>query len=260
VSLDPDAGDRPVVIAGAARGIGAAVARRFADEGARLLLVDRDDQVEVLAGELSPDGRPPHDWLVGDLTDEAFVDQVAARAIGVGVLVVAAGITQTRRPVTELSIGEWDRVMAVNVRAPFLLAREIVPLMRDAGGGAIVNFTSVAAEAGLANAASYCASKAAVALFTKVLALEVAADGIRVNAVAPGVVDTDLARGSMQGAADRRGVGLDTVIAERADAIPLGRLGVPEDVADCVLFLASDAARYVTGACLDVNGGLRLGF
>lgn len=255
--------DQVVVVTGAANGIGECVARRFAGEGARLVLVDRAAEVEDLASELAA-GADRASPMIGDVADEAFVGSVASQAVGryggVDVLVCAAGVLQEPATLTELSLDEWERVMAVNVRGTFLLCRQIVPTMMNRGRGAIVNFASVAARSGQAGLAAYSASKAAVVGLSESLAAEVAARGVRVNVVAPGYVDTAMTGEAMRAlsAAESRPEG--SVRRRHAGKVPIGRFAEAAEIADTVVFLASAESRYVTGACLDVNGGLLLGY
>ena len=202
------------LITGAGSGIGAAVARLLGAEGA-----------EVVAADLT--GTDVH----LDVRDEA---QVAAVAHDVDVLVNVAGIgSTTNAPETPLDV--WEDVFAVNARGTFLCSKYAIPTMIARGGGSIVNIASVAAIVGLRNRAAYCASKGAVVSFTRALAVDHVNDGIRVNAVCPGTVDSP-----------------DDLTARQ----PLGRLGTPEEIAEAVAYLASDAASFVTGSILVIDGGL----
>jgi NAD(P)-dependent dehydrogenase (short-subunit alcohol dehydrogenase family) len=180
----------------------------------------------------------------------AMVDGVADRLGTIDVLVNNAGIYPSR-PIAETSVEEWDRVMAVNLRGPFLCTREAARIMRARGkGGAVVNLSSMAAfHPCFPGMAQYCASKGGLVMLTRSAALELAPDGIRVNAVCPGGVETE-------GTRENLAAGLRDVLTPR---IPLGRVALPEDVAGAVVFLAGPAARYVTGATLVVDGGYLLG-
>jgi len=220
------AGKRALVT-GAGSGIGAAVARLLESEGA-----------EVVAADLNATD------IRLDVRDES---QVAEVVRDVDVLVNVAGIgSTTSAPETELDV--WEDVFAVNARGTFLCCKHAIPGMIARGGGAIVNIASVAALVGLRNRAAYCASKGAVVSLTRALAVDHVKDNIRVNAVCPGTVDSPWVRRLVEEA----GESLDELTARQ----PLGRLGTPEEVADAVAYLASDAAGFVTGSVLVIDGGL----
>jgi 2-keto-3-deoxy-L-fuconate dehydrogenase len=232
------AGKRALVT-GAGSGIGAAVARRLATDGADVVLADVAlAPVEELARELG--GRA----LQLDVRDE---EQVAPAMAGLDVLVNVAGIGSTTSvPDTPLDV--WENVFAVNARGTFLCCKHAIPGMAERRSGSIVNVASIAALVGLRNRAAYCASKGAVVALTRALALDHVADGIRVNAVCPGTVDSPWVRRLVEDA----GESLDDLRARQ----PMGRLGLPEEVADAVAYLASDAAGFVTGSALVIDGGL----
>jgi 2-keto-3-deoxy-L-fuconate dehydrogenase len=224
-------------VTGAGSGIGAAVARRLAADGAELVLADLSlASIEALSEEIG--GRA----VQLDVRDEGAV----AEAVGeVDVLVNVAGIgSTTSAPETPLSV--WEDVFAVNARGTFLCCRAAIPGMAKRGGGSIVNVASVAALIGLRNRAAYSASKGAVVSLTRALAVDHVADGIRVNAVCPGTVDSPWVRRLVESA----GESLDD-LRERQ---PMGRLGLPEEIADAVAYLA--AAEFVTGSILVIDGGL----
>src|SRR3954469_6661729 len=217
------------LITGGGSGIGAAVAARLAADGH-----------EGTAADL----RPPAGGLELDVRDETAV---AAAMDGVELLVNAAGIgSTTDAPSTPLEV--WEDVFAVNARGTFLCCKHAIPGMRERGGGSIVNVASVAALVGLRNRAAYSASKGAVVALTRALAVDHVGDGIRVNAVCPGTVDTPWVRRLVEEA----GESLDALRARQ----PLGRLGTPEEIAQAVAYLASDAASFVTGSVLVIDGGL----
>src|SRR3954452_1645363 len=215
------------LITGGGSGIGAAVAARLAADGH-----------EVTAADL----RPPAGGLELDVRDETAV---AAAMDGVELLVNAAGIgSTTDAPSTPLEV--WEDVFAVNARGTFLCCKHAIPGMRERGGGSIVNVASVAALVGLRNRAAYCAAKGAVVALTRALAVDHVGDGIRVNAVCPGTIETPWVRRLVEDA----GESLDALRARQL----MGRLGTPEEVADAVAYLA--AAEFATGAILTVDGGL----
>src|SRR2546427_1635190 len=232
------AGKRALVT-GAGSGIGEAVARRLAAGGADVIVADVDLQpIEALAREIG--GQP----LELDVRDEK---QVAAAMPGLDVLVNVAGIgSTTTAPETPLDV--WEDVFAVNARGTFLCCKHAIPGMAERRRGSIVNIASVAALVGLPNPAAYCASKGAVVALTRAPAVDHVADGIRVNAVCPGTVDSPWVRRLVEDA----GESLDALRARQ----PMGRLGLPEEIADAVAYLASDAAAFVTGTTLVIDGGL----
>jgi 2-keto-3-deoxy-L-fuconate dehydrogenase len=220
------AGKRALVT-GAGSGIGAAVAKVLADEDA-----------DVVAADIS--GTDVH----LDVRDEA---KVAAVARDIDILVNVAGIGSTSTaPDTPLDV--WEDVFAVNARGTFLCCKHAIPSMIARGGGSIVNIASVAALVGLKNRAAYCASKGAVVSLTRALAVDHMQDGIRVNAVCPGTVDSPWVRRLVE----ETGESLDDLTARQ----PLGRLGTSEEIAQAVAYLASDAASFVTGSVLVIDGGL----
>lgn len=217
------------LVTGAGSGIGAAIARRLAADGLEVVLTD--------ARPVEGDGA-----LQVDVRDEA---QVAPAMVDLDVLVNAAGIgSTTNAPETPLEV--WEDVFAVNARGTFLCCKHAIPGMIARGGGAIVNVASVAALVGLRNRAAYSASKGAVVALTRALAVDHVADGIRVNAVCPGTVDSPWVRRLV----DESGESLDELRARQ----PMGRLGTPEEVAEAVSYLVS--AEFVTGSLLTIDGGL----
>jgi 2-keto-3-deoxy-L-fuconate dehydrogenase len=216
------------LVTGAGSGIGAAVANRLAADGMQVVRAD----LRELGG----------DALQLDVRDEA---QVAPAMRDLDVLVNVAGIgSTTNAPETPLEV--WEDVFAVNARGTFLCCKHAIPGMAARGAGAIVNIASVAALVGLRNRAAYCASKGAVVALTRALAVDHVADGIRVNAVCPGTVDSPWVRRLVEEA----GESLDELRARQ----PLGRLGTPDEIADAVAYLAS--AEFVTGTVLTIDGGL----
>ena len=234
------AGKRALVT-GAAGGIGRAIVARFQAEGATVLGVDLADG----AGDLT---------LTGDLTDAAFCDDLPGRAAaalgGLDILVNNAGII-TRGRITEATDEDFARTMAVNVEAPFRLCRAAIPIMAEAGGGAIVNTSSCwGVHPGPAHPV-YVMSKAAVASLTQCLGMDHAHQGVRVNAVCPNEVNTPMIRTGFA----IRGLDPDRAVAELNASVPLGRIAEPEDIADVVAFLAGPDARYMCGALVEVNGG-----
>ncbi|HEY3765770.1 MAG TPA: SDR family NAD(P)-dependent oxidoreductase [Gaiellales bacterium] len=244
---------RRAVLTGGAANIGAATAARFAAEGARCVLVDISSRVNDTAAAIAAAGAEVT-AIVADVSAPDVVERLAADVVerlgGVDVLVNNAAI-QRVGPVTEFAVADWDETFAVNVRSCFLTARAFVPHLRRAGGGAIVNTSSQVGLHGAAGATAYSASKGAVIAFTKALALELAADAIRVNAVCPGWVDT-----SFNGPAIAMLGGTDAHAELVRASIPLGRQARPDEIASGTLFLASDASSYMTGQVLPIDGGV----
>jgi meso-butanediol dehydrogenase / (S,S)-butanediol dehydrogenase / diacetyl reductase len=236
-----------VIVTGAGSGIGAATAKRFGGAGAQVVLNDRTrDPLEAVAAGLDP-GRVV--LQTGDVSEQADAEALIATAIDrfgrLDVLVNNAGVVPTG-PILEASVQDWRKVMAVDVDGVFFCTRSALPHLVQAGGN-IVNVSSVSGLGGDWNMSFYNAAKGAVSNFTRSLALELGAQGVRVNAVNPGLTFTGLTQDIKR----------DQELMRRfAERIPLGRGAEPEEVADVIAFLASDAARYVTGVNLPVDGGL----
>jgi len=245
--------DRRALVTGASSGIGRATAELFAAEGARVILFDRDATAGARVVEgIRRSGGEAH-LVTGDVTVAAdaqrAVDEAVARHGGLDILVNAAGITR-RADVVDLSEDDWDLVMAVNAKSVFLLGKSAVPVMAAGGGGSIVNVSSGWGLKGGPRAVAYCASKAAVTNLTRAMAIDHAAAGIRVNCVCPG----DTATPMLAEEARQLGQASDSFMQEAAER-PMGRVGLPSEIAEAILFLGSPAASFVTGAALVVDGG-----
>lgn len=251
------AGKRILVTAGG-DGIGLEVARAFTVAGAKVLLCDiRPESLERLARTL-----PEAKSCIADVSREedvaAMFDLVDRELGGLDVLVNNAGMAGPTGPVETLSLADWERTLAVNITGQFLCARQAVPRLRQSSiqgrGPSIVNMASVAGHLGMPGRAPYCASKWAVVGFTKTLAIELGGDGIRVNAVLPGAVDGPRIQAVIAAKAMARGVAVEEMTRIYTSQAALGRMVSSTDVANMVLFAASDLARNVTGQELVVDG------
>ena len=232
------------LVTGAAGGIGTSIVEKLRAQGAKVVVADR--LTEGIAAEAH---------LPGDLLDGPYCDGLAAAASaalgGLDIVINNAGVI-TRGPVTETSDADWELSMGVNVEAPFRICRAAIPLMAETGGGTIVNTASCwGGKAPGLNHAIYCMTKAAIASLTQCMGMDHAHQGIRINAVCPNEVNTPMLRSGFA----KRGFDPDKAVEELGRSVPLGRIAEPEDIADVVLFLASDAARYMCGALVEVNGG-----
>jgi NAD(P)-dependent dehydrogenase (short-subunit alcohol dehydrogenase family) len=244
--------DRVAIITGGAsvRGIGWATAKRFAEEGARIALLDLDAAAaQQAAAAIGQEHRGYACDVRGEATCQSVVQEIIAAFGHVDILINNAGVSQAAR-LMDSSQDDYDLVMDVSVRGAFNMSRALVPHFRSRRSGSIVCMGSVAAQrgGGILGGPHYAAAKGAVQTLAKAMARELASDGIRANAIAPGLVDTDLIIGKITDEAKKR----------VAETTPLGRLAVPLDIANACLFLASDMASYVTGVVLDVNGGLHI--
>lgn len=244
-----DFAGKVAIVTGGGNGIGAATCRAFALAGAYVAVVDRDaDAAERVASEIAGNRGNATTYPL-DVTDRigfsAIATDVATKAGGVDILVNGAGVT-VRRMIADMGAEDWDRVISVNLTGAFNGIQAVLPHLRARGGGAIVNIASVAGlRISFGGTANYSASKAGLLGLTRHAAYELAPDHIRVNAVCPGATATAFG-GALPSTESK---------AERGRKIPLGRICEPEDIADPILFLASNAARMITGIALTVDGG-----
>ena len=237
------------VVTGGAGGIGQAVAERFARDKYKLVLIDLDDQAgQQLAGAWRRRGAELS-FFPADLTEEAAVNATFEKIITahgcIDALVNVAGGSLHRHPLEDFPLAHWQAVIDANLTSTFLCCRVVVGLMKKQKSGAIVNISSDIGFSGDAGRSAYAAAKAGILGLTRSLALELATCGVRVNAVAPGRIATPRVRASYT----------DIEWEAAAKRIPVGHAGVPEDVAEAVAFLASDAAKHMTGQTIHVNGG-----
>ncbi|HSL22333.1 MAG TPA: 3-oxoacyl-ACP reductase FabG [Vicinamibacterales bacterium] len=238
---------RIAIVTGASRGIGRATARLLAQQGATVVASARADHARATVEEIAAAGGQAHLAAV-DVTDRESIDAMVTTTVErfgrVDVLVNNAGITRDQL-LLRMKREDWDGVIATNLTALFLCAQAVLRPMMKQRAGRIISISSVVGQAGNPGQVNYAASKAGIIGFSKALALEVASRGITVNVVAPGLIATDMTRAIT-----------DNAHEAWASKIPLGRLGTADDVAAAVSFLASDAAAYITGQVLAVNGGM----
>jgi NAD(P)-dependent dehydrogenase (short-subunit alcohol dehydrogenase family) len=234
------------IVTGAAGGIGSAVVEQLRAAGASVVAEDIDPAVE----ELAADGVAP---LTGDAaeagTAKAAVALAHERFGGLDIVINNAG-RFLLKPIVETTDEEWDGLMTTNVRSVFVHCREALPRLIANGGGAIVNVSSISGVIGLPAQGAYCATKGAIAQITRQLAIEHAAQGVRVNAVAPGAVDTDFVNAALAGAPD-----LQAARGDIGNSHPIGRMADPSEIARIMVFLASPAASFMTGAVVMADGG-----
>lgn len=253
--------DKVAVITGGGRGIGRAIAQRFAGEGSAVFLTARtQSQIDAVVAELKAVGHKAA-AIAADVSRESDCQRVANEArkqFGhIDILVNNAGVLGPVKSVDEVSPKEWDEVMAINLRGPFLLSRLVLSEMYQRGTGAIVNISSVAAKAAFQWNGPYAASKAGLLGFTRTLAAEAARKGVRVNAICPGPVpETEMSQALGKALADRLHADPDELFKGFLEKILQGKPQTTGDVADAALFLASSQATAITGQTLNVDGGM----
>ncbi|WP_310474363.1 SDR family NAD(P)-dependent oxidoreductase [Sandarakinorhabdus sp.] len=241
------------LVTGAASGLGAATARRLAKDGAKVLLTDRDLAGEDVAASIVSAGGHAA-FRLHDVTshpDWAAAVEHAVQDFGrLDILVNNAGVAGGRHDLMDHSYDAWRQILAVNLDGVFLGLRHAGPRIAASGGGSVINLSSILGKVGMAGAAAYCASKGGVTLLTKAAALEWAPLGIRVNSVHPGFIDTPMVSNALADREDGNEMRVALMTAH-----PIGRFGVPREIADAIAFLASDDASFITGAELVVDGG-----
>lgn len=251
-----DFNDKAVLVTGSTSGIGATIGDAFGASGAKVMLTGRNrDRGAAVRARIEAIGGKA-EFMAGDITDTAFCNALVQATIDrfdrLDILVNSAGVIH-HATVDETTDTQWRETMKANVDAVFYTSRAAVPAMRQSGGGVIVNIASDAGLTGSAHLVAYCASKGAVIQMTRAMAIDHAAEGIRVVAVCPGDVDTPMLRGEFV----QRDMAAETGLREAAQAVPLGRVCTPQEVADLTLYVASDAARYMTGTTVTLDGGSR---
>jgi NAD(P)-dependent dehydrogenase (short-subunit alcohol dehydrogenase family) len=242
------------LITGGGTGIGKAVALAFAREGAKVAVAGRRvDKLQEVVGEIKAQRREGV-AIVCDVARAAdansAVKQVVERFGLLNVLVNNAGMVSATT-VESIKEEEWDQLMSINLKGPFLMSRAALPAFRRAGGGAIVNVGSVLGLVAVKDRAAYCASKGGVTMLTKAMAVDHAQDKIRVNCICPALVETELIKGVFGAGAQGQ-----ALRESRVAAIPIGRIGRPEDVAELAVFLASEESSWLTGAAIPLDGGI----
>ena len=245
--------NRVALVTGAAQGIGLGIATLFAREGASVLLADsKETEGEQAAAAIRADGGHAV-FCPTDVVKEHDVCRAVSTALDefgrLDIIVNNAGICQVRS-IEESTLEEWDQVMAVNVRAIFLTTKHAVAHLRGVGGGSILNIASVSSFVGQQSTPAYCASKGAVLMLTKSLAVDLGPDKIRVNCLCPGITDTPMLRSHLQHAEDP-----EAHLFHRLLRVPFGEILVPEDIGQAAVFLCSDQARRITGTSLVIDAG-----
>jgi 3-oxoacyl-[acyl-carrier protein] reductase len=245
--------NKVAIVTGAASGFGEAIARRFAEEGARVLLADVNDNAGRPLAEAISEAGGTASYIHADVSDGDDVAAMIAEAEGahggLDILVNNAGTPQRNQPMLDVSEAEFDRIFAVNVKSIYLSALHGVPALRRRGGGVILNTASTAGISPRPGLAWYNGSKGAAITLTKSMAVELAPEKIRVNALCPVAAETPMLDEFLGGSRDPE------VYAKFVASVPLGRLAMPQDIANAALFLASDEAEFLTGVCLEVDGG-----
>ena len=247
-----DLADTVTIVTGGSSGIGRAAATRFAEEGSSVVVADVDEEGGQETVDLIEDDGGEATFVAVDVSDADEVEAMVETAVdtygGLDYAFNNAGIEGKNTPASDQPMENWDRVIGINLTGVFLCMRAQIPTMLDSGGGAIVNTSSVAGVVGFPGLAPYVASKHGVIGLTKTAAVEYSGEGVRVNAICPGVIETPMV--------DRAGTDSPEMIEQTIAATPIGRLGEPEEIGDAAVWLCSDDASFVTGEAFVVDGGL----
>ncbi|MFT3826936.1 MAG: glucose 1-dehydrogenase [Chitinophagaceae bacterium] len=243
---------KKAIVTGGGSGIGLAIARKFIEQQITTIIIGRDEKKLCAAKEELGPLCIPYSY---DLTDLAVIPQMVEKLYNefgsVDILVNNAGINM-KKDFEDVTDEEFQKILLTNVTAVFTLSREIVRRMKNSGGGSIINISSMASQYGIPKVIAYSASKSAVEGMTRAMAVELASMGIRVNCIAPGFIATDMSARALNNDAERK--------QKVMSRTPMAALGAPSDIGDAAYFLASDAARYITGVILPVDGGNSIGF
>lgn len=236
------------IITGAAKGIGKTTALAFSEQGAKVVLVDvLEEEMKEVHGTIRKEGREVLS-IQGDVSNNSQVQDAVKKTVKrfgkIDVLVNNAGVDVGSAPIIEVTEAMWDKTLQVNLKSVFYFCKSVVPIMLENRRGSIVNVASIAGKEPNENMAPYAVSKAGVICFSRVLAKEVAKEGIRVNSVAPGLTKTDLLKNLSP-------EHFDTLLKK----IPMARAGYPKEVADLILFLCSEKSSFITGQCFNISGG-----
>ena len=249
--------DKVAVVTGAAQGIGAAIALRFAQEGAKVAVLDIQDT--TLSVQACHDAGPPAIGLSVDVSDkqsiEAAVSEILDAWGGIQIWVNNAGIFDDT-PLTELSEARWDQVSNINYKSTFLCSQLVAPHMMSQRWGRFINIASMAAKVAFPNEVAYCSTKSAVVGFTRALGVELGPHGITVNAICPGPIYTAMLKSTHQSLALQHNTTLEDWEARILETIPVGRYGRPSDVAALAAFLASNEAAFINAQAINIDGGL----
>jgi NAD(P)-dependent dehydrogenase (short-subunit alcohol dehydrogenase family) len=250
--------NKVALVTGAAGSIGHGIARRFIEEGARVFITDLDQaKLDQICSELGECAQ----GLAADITDPEQVRRVVAAAVDsfgerIDVLVNVAGTVGVGGPVEEMTDENWDFVYAVNCKGTFFFIREVVPLMKKAGSGSIVNFSSKSGKTGSALMSAYSSAKAAIIGLTQALAFELAGHGVRVNCVCPGITEaTGVWNNVSADYVKNMNLPMDEIVKKFTSKVPLGRLARIDDVVNMTCYLASPRADYMTGQAINITGG-----
>ena len=246
------------IVTGGGTGIGRAVAERFVADGARICITGRRIEVLEQAARSLPQGKVK--TCAADITDPGDVNRMVDTALSFGgglqVIVNNAGMEQVPPAgVSDMDTGVWERVLAVNLTGPFLLMRAAIPYMIEAGGGSVINISSLAGLRSIPLLPAYCASKGGLISLTQQAALDYGRYKVRCNVICPGGVRTDMITSAMKPFAEALGTDVDGVFARFTQDVPMGRIGLPEEIAGCCSYLAGDDAGFMTGTVIPIDGG-----